>query len=546
MKRVFTINSKPLVLIIHCLAITLLSLQGCSLAPVSTAKPNALVVAQTITNTNRIVGPIKSWNQLVLWPHDNTEAVVLEALPSLTSTQEYVGMVPAGSYTVGLFYAKQTVGNSTFYAKSIMPPSFATFYVKPGVINNLGSIIYHPFAQPSALSQDLVDFAVAVVNNASVGETIVNKVIQQQAEIQHLRNTPMKPINLAAQLPKVNTATVKLIQESGRINGVERMSNADLYAFGQFGLVENLTQSKTVYLHTNQQAHHIHDLLEYEAATWLAAGEDGFLVMFDSQTGKIIQQISQIPANQHIFKLFKFNQHQLGLITMNDKNYQVYSFDLKTQALTNTLTLKKPSQVQLNSHTQLPIIRKSDLGLQLYFNSQQYTFNQLGQRWIYSKDKNYTALYSQPNGLILRESPNFLTNQSTYEVLDSTISSLWLPMESTTPTGKGLYKTQAGQMLRLGSSQHYEALGDKWVEQTAVPVLSSTDNGKSWQAIAKLPLTCDRLVPAASLDTEIVVICGDQEVMLSTDFGKTWQLIRQKTMPKRLFPLATQVNFKRI
>ena len=80
---------------------------------------SGLVIAETITNGERIVGPVRYWTEIVLW-RDNYEGedgtFSIDSLSYSFSTQAYMGVVPAGTYRVGMLYAFLQLGDRSFFS----------------------------------------------------------------------------------------------------------------------------------------------------------------------------------------------------------------------------------------------------------------------------------------------------------------------------------------------------------------------------------------------------------------------------------------------
>lgn len=156
--------------------LTLTFLAACATAPNTVFEDlengipagSGLVVAETIINGTRIVGRVRYWREIVLWRvnyEGEDDTFTIKSLSYSFSTQVYAGVIPAGTYRIGMLYTFLQNSEMSYSARAFAPPAIGTFDVKDGQVTNLGTILYQPFQDRSRIENSYPDYAITRISN---------------------------------------------------------------------------------------------------------------------------------------------------------------------------------------------------------------------------------------------------------------------------------------------------------------------------------------------------------------------------------------------
>ena len=493
------------------------------------------VIAEVITNSHRITGLVFQWDELIFWNVDNQETeekYLLKSLANNVSTQTFAGVLPEGTYRLGLLYGSESDGDSIYTASASVPKAFGTFNVVPGMITNLGTIIYQPFEAKSRTSTALPSYAIARQDNFELMTKINSSLSHLSAKIKTWGAEHYWNIN---NNQSILSSASRRMSKHGVITNIHRLNNK-LVASGKLGRVVFLNEDKEYSLSSNA----VFDVEHFKGDKVLIVGENGLATILNTETD-VIEPITTFQPDEHILKITKFSHEEAVLTARMSGGYKLYLLDLRTLNIqllrefkTRYFEIRKDRIGTKSSFGYIfsgafPHVVTSGNKISIYINGDRHDYNLSNQNWTSADETTFDELDTQLNGVRIGYKNSFWGGLSpaTY-TLDGGQSWLKLVKEkrkvlerfNSEVTSK-MIRFDDGSFLSTGQDSNHIPLLD-WKEKKSAPVLISLDNGKSWETVGGLPIGCDQLIPEASKDDSVIFLCESGVALISTDRGRNW------------------------
>lgn len=535
--------------LIGIFVVTILSLVGCTTVPqasiestvgIQVKATDGAIVAETLTNSGRITGPLEAWDELVLWRiekegetlKDEEKTFKVKALTRSSEAQQYMGVVPAGHYKVGLLWAFKQQGDTSYWAKAIVPTAIGSFEVKAGQVTDLGKIIYHPFQSRSLQSTTLPDYAITRIDNKDLLPRLKSEytdAFKRYGFTDAISNTWINDDS-----SEQRKLTYEKIVESASAKKIHRIGDA-LLLTGRLGLSKSVN---TWQANVTQEV--VHDLIELNDSTLVVGGEMGSLTLLDHQ-GKLLKTLDALQPLDHVYDLHKINDDQFYLAILKNRVFKFYIYTVSTGTLDNIGKHERKDSFFMNTVTN-PIVLVDERALRLYVDAKQHTYDFKKKVWTKEKFANLARLDEQGNGLIIAAPSNAWSGYGK-PLYSNDSGKTWKAYAK--PIYYRIYRAKNGVTLRTDKSSTFNFWTGVRSDAETVPVMKSTDNGIKWVKVGDLPIACKELSPSASTDQQVLALCEDGRVMASADMGVMWEeLSPATTRPFDEFPTELKVKYQ--
>lgn len=497
---------------------------------------SGVVIAQTLTNSTRITGPITIWDELIIWRDSDVEGqkntFSLKSLSRNTEAQQYAGVIPAGTYRLGMLYAYLSVGDVNYWAKVLTPPALGTFEVKAGQVTNLGEIIYHPFQSRSRNTTLMPDYAVTRTPSPELWQLMLPNLPANVAALDTSSALTWKESAFEEVVEPFATEKMRLSASATKIHHI----NGNYLLTGRLGLVKAIDQWRA-----SQTMRVIHDAVAAGEDAVLVGGEFGTLLRF-ANNGDLLTRYEFLAEHEHVYDLARVSDQQALVVTLKGKEFLLYLLDFESGAA-KEIARHPRKEGNMFTLPSSPIIAVFGDVIKLYMDGKTQQYDVTAGVWQEAvKSSRYSDVYQQRNGVwVAVPSSAWALGALAYRY--STDGG-----ESWKTFGSGsydLYLFNDGEAIKMGSDSDYSFWQGRQ-DKDAIDVLSSADHGKTWKTVGTLPTHCPSIDPKASSDESLVALCEDGQVRLSTDRGQTWKLISESTSrPFDEFPGIIKYRYER-
>ena len=514
---------------------------------------SGLVIAETITNGERIVGPVRYWTEIVLW-RDNYEGedgtFSIDSLSYSFSTQAYMGVVPAGTYRVGMLYAFLQLGDRSFSARAPAPPAMGSFEVKAGQVTNLGTILYQPFQDRNWIDEEYPDYAMTRISNDDLWQTakLANPNIVAQIDA-NAAVLGWKPDNQDA----VRDKTAQLIKAAALPTNMQALSDGSVLLSGLLGGLYSLRDGEIHGL-SMEDRRKITDVIELANGQFLIGGELGKLAI-SSALGENAEFIPIDRDLAHVLDIDLSGSGQAYLVILTNDGYGIYRFDVDSRSLVllRDLHKKKLGFIERGYIAYIEDIRHPNLigtaqGVAAYFDKLVYRYVEATEAWSEAEALEFNTMYEQRDGYI--SGTPYSSWSGTMPLQYSADGGAnWTEIEDKSglfgASREPTYRFSDGEFIRTGEDVDINFWKDSEVLDE-VPVLSSSDHGLSWEPVGSVPRGCVTIAVESSTDELLHLLCNNGGVMSTDDRGRTWwQSFAPRIPDFDAFPGQLRVRYQR-
>ena len=515
---------------------------------------NGLVVAETITNGERIVGPVRYWTEIVLWRVDydgEDDTFSIDSLSYSLSTQAYMGLVPEGTYRVGMLYAFLQLGDRSFSARALAPPAIGTFEVRAGHVTNLGTFLYQPFQDRNWIDTEYPDYAMTRIPDDDLWESakLANPHIAAQIDADYpvlgwnpdgydaIRNDAARMIKEAALPTRIHALADGSFLFSGLLGGLYSLRDG---AVQNFSLDDN---------------YKITDVVELSNGQFLIGGELGKL----GTSMPLGENVKYMPMEQrlaHILDIDRSGSGQAYVLSLTNDGYGIYQYDVDKGSLSflKKLHKKKIGFIERGYIAYVEDIRHPNLigtpeGIAIYFDKLVFRYDEQADQWSESEALEFNTMYQQRDGYIT--GTPYSSWSGTMPLRYSADGGLnWTESDETGGIFGGgasqepTYRFSDGEFIRTGEDVDINF----WTESEVldeVPILSSTDNGVNWAPVGSIPRGCVTIAVESSRDELVHILCNNGAAISSTDRGRSWSESFAPRIPDfETFPGALKLRYQ--
>ena len=496
---------------------------------------SGVVVAESLNNSTRITGFIDRWSELVLWrisDDDVNGTVSVSALSLGQSTQAYLGIVPAGTYAVGMLFAERRMGDRTYYGRALFPPAMGTFDVRAGQVTNLGTLMYQPFQARHRRQESYPDYATTRIANDDLWRRLRRVHPEVGAQVDGRLPVLGWRGDAHARIRGEGARLMKDFALPTRRHTVERSGtwltglNGGLYAFRDGTLVN----------HSLKRHYKINDLVELTSGELLVGGEFGTLSVGSPEGG--FRDITLGEGLAHVVDLVRSDTGSAYVVTLAIDAYHIYRFDAATESLTLLKTLPKREPGIWGTELSPPASIGTSDGLAVFMDHKAHRYDEASGRWSEGDALEYLALFEQRDGQVLGV-PYYSSGGGARPMQHSADDGRhWsAPIKEPASFGAGwkpTYRFADGELIRTGQDEQFRFSSFTWEMTDSVPFLSTTDAGVTWTAVGTAPAGCVDLAVEASSDDRVHILCIDGRIVSSVDRGT--QLDRLERLPDAGIP----------
>lgn len=514
---------------------------------------SGLVIAETVTNGERITGVVRQWTEIILVRvnyEGEDDTFSIDSLSHSFSTQAYMGIVPAGTYRVGALYAFLRRGDYTFTAYAIAPPALGTFNVEAGRVTNLGTILYQPFQDRNWAEDAYPDYAMSRIANDSLWQTARKSNSQVASQI--TAGAPVLGWN-PDKFDEIRGAAATMIKNAGLPTRLHRLADGSILMSGHLGGLYLLRDGAV--LDRSAASHYkITDLAELPGGRFLVGGEFGQLFV-TYPLAENIRHLSLDEDRAHVLDIELSDSGKAYVAVVAPDGYTVYRYRPGDDSLVSIKSFppKKIGFFEQGYDTYAEELRHPNLlgtpaGVAVFFEKVVYRYDESTDQWSESESVEFDTMHRQADGVVSgipwsswsgTMPPRYSTDDG--RSWQETDEKGGLLTSWKVPT----YRFANGNLIRTGDDADFSL----WKGYTAVdevPVLLSQDNGANWVPVGSVPRGCTMLAPEVSADELLYILCTDGSTLSSADRGATWQQSSPKRIPEfDEFPGALKIRFNR-
>lgn len=541
------------------IVLALVSISSCATVPNTSIENmegeipegSGLVIAETVTNGDRIVGPVRHWTEIILWRDDaegDEDTISIESLSYSLSTQAYMGLVPAGTYRVGALYAFLQLGEYSFSAHAIAPPAIGTFEVKADQVTNLGTILYQPFQDRHFVDTQYPDYAMSRIPNDGLWQIaqLANPVIAAQFGT----DRPVLSWN-PDDYEAVREETARMIKEASFPAKIRTLPDGSMLMTGPLGGLQIVSPDAVRNLAVDSH-YKITNAVELPGGQFLFGGELGLLGLLDTNDLSV-RYIPVKKTRSHILDIELGSNDQAYIAVFTTDGYDIYRYDGLNESLSLSKSLPKKKigfiergYLAYSEDIRHPVLVGMPNGVAVYFEGAVYRYDESTGQWSESDAPEFDAIFRQTDGYLSgipysswsgTMPPRYSANNGiswTETEEKGGLMSAW-----TEPT----YRFADGEYIRTGEDSD-TTLWKGNVVLDEIPVLLSQDNGATWTPVGTVPRGCVAIAAEASTDELVLIMCTDGGMMSSSDRGNTWQQYLAPRLPDfDAFPAGLKVRY---
>ena len=487
---------------------------------------SGVVIAETLNNGSRITGHIERWKELILWRQnhpgeDNTQWI--SALDQSLSTQAFMGVVPAGTYRIGLLYTQKRVGNALVSARAQVPPALGAFEVQAGQVTNLGTIVYHPFQARHRAQDAYPDYALTRVANDDLVRLAHTLHPELMAQIDSA--TPVLGW-LEDPHDEVRHEAASLIKQAALPTGMHLLRGGRQLLTGLNGALYSLEDGQW---QNRSLTHHyqITDLVELPSGELLIGSEFGNLSI--GQLNGTLQDIPMDNRPRHVIDLVSSNAGGAYLVSDVIDSYEIHQFAPSSRSISLLKAFPKLTTGLLQQVERPgPAVLGTKNGIAIFVDKQVHRFHEASASWSTDDAVEFHALHKQPNGSVTGIPYGALTGAKPMQYSEDG----GLTWNATQAEGgllahlvhkKPSYRFADGEIIRPGRDERFRWRTGIFEMSDAAPIMSTADDGATWEEIGSVPPGCLDMAVEASTDDRVHILCDDGRLIVSDDRGRSWQ-----------------------
>ena len=512
---------------------------------------SGLVVAETIVNGERIVGRVRHWTEIILWREDydgEDDTFRIESLSYSLSTRAYMGVVPAGTYRVGMLYTHMRVLDTFYWARALATPVLGRFEVKAGQVTNLGTLLYQPFQDRNWFEEDYPDYAITRVPNDSLWETakLANPALSAQISI----DAPILGW-IPDRYDALRDASARAIRKAGLPTRIRTLSDGRVILTGLLGSILEVRDGELLDFSIDSHRR-VLDFAELPDGQFLVGSEFGELARISS-LGESVHYVPVDRKPAHVIGVELGGNGQAYVAVYATDGYSIYRYNPSDDSLTRLRDFPpKEGQGSVNYNEDVrhphPILLGTPEGVAVYFEEFVHRYDGSADRWSTSDSLMFFAIDKQADGYLTgipyshssgTLAPRYSSDQGLTWVRTREKGGMlesWL-----TPT----FRFSNGEFIRTGDDVDVRIFRESKVLEK-VPVLLSTDYGLNWDTVGHVPRGCLYMAPEASTDDRLYILCNNGGTLTSEDRGRTWQPSSPRRIPDfESFPEGLKVRYDR-
>lgn len=484
---------------------------------------SGVVIAEVFNNGSRITGHVDHWEEVVLWRQNyegEDRTYWMSALDQSHSTQIYVGAIPAGTYRIGVLHTRKVVGDTTYFARALIPPAMGTFEVLPGQVTNLGTIVYHPFQAKHRAEESYPDYAVTRFSNNDLlrlADTLYPEVMAQVD-----RALPVSGW-LEDSYVGVRNQTAKLIKDAALPTDMRPLRNGSYLLTGLNGALYSLEDGQW---RNRSLAHHykITGLVELPSGELLIGSEFGKLSI--GQLEGTFCDLSMDDKPRHVIDVVLSKGGGAYLVSDVMDSYEVHHFSPESRSTSWLKTLPKLTEGFLQVGLSRPAVISTAYGIAVYIDQQVHRYNEAAGSWSVAEAEEFSTLHEQLNGTIAGIPYSAWTGTKPLRYSEDG-GRTWSAVREEGnifigPVKRPSYRFTDGEIIRPGEDQHFHWLRLDYEVSDSAPVLSTMDDGISWTTVGSVPPGCADIAVEASHDDGVYILCEDGRLLVSDDRGRNW------------------------
>lgn len=505
-----------------------MSLFGCASLPDTNVQKmdgplkadEGIVLAEVINNSKIITGVLSDWNELVMWKMDAEEGddatFIITALKNPSSSFLFAGRLPEGHYRIGMLYAFEEIGDTSYSARALMPPGMGVFRVEPGQVTDLGTIVYHAFQHRSRFDRSMPDYAITRTPNPDLMETVHRSHPKVFSEVQ----TAIKTGWLSSDHDLDISDDFERMKASGLTNHHFPVDQDEFVLTGKLGAFYHFNngQVNKIDVPTDRE---ISSFTVTNNGEWMIGGEYG-LLMKSSPPHQVWVPMSLSRDFNHIIDITTNDQGKTFVLSFDGELYNLYEY------LGNDAFKKHRSFVNRiefwYEDGMIPRMTLRDDRIEVSIDDVLYVMDLNGSgQWREEPVTEYLTINKQGNGIqITTESDSWSGFGPLLYSRDQGLSWQRLSQnKDVTPTHNRPYLFTDGTILTLQEMDKIKFLS-KLNVYDEVKVKRSTDQGMTLKEIAQLPKGCETFAHNISTDDLIHVSCDNGELYGSNDRGESW------------------------
>jgi hypothetical protein len=490
---------------------------------------SGLVVAETLNNGTRIVGRINYWTEIVLWRQNyegEDDTFSIGSLSYSLSTQAYMGVVPAGTYRIGLLYAFLQLGDMSVSGRAIVPPAMGTFEVKAGQVTNLGTILYQPFQDRSWIEDEYPDYAMTRIANEKLWSAagLANPEVAAKIDA----SAPILGWN-PDRFDAERDMAAQLMKAAALPTNMHALSDGGFLLTGLYGGLYSFRDGDWRN-HSMRSRYKVTDAVELPDGRLLVGSELGRL----SVSGPLGEEPRDVPIAQglkHVIDIDLSSGGQAYVMTFADDEYQIRQYVADTESLSLLKSLPKGSE-GLFGMSSAVLVGTTD-GVAVFMDKIVHRYDEVTKQWSSAEADEFITLYRQLDGYI-SGIPHSSWSGAKPLLYSADDGNTWTALQekssifgaSRSPT----YRFGDGELIRTGEDVDINFF-KKSIAKNEVPVLSTTDDGVNWTPVGTVRRGCITIVVEASTDELLHILCTDGGTLSSQDRGRTWRQSLEPRIP---------------
>ena len=513
---------------------------------------SGLVIAETSNNSRRITSYIDHWKELILWRQNyegEDKTYRISALDQSHSTQAYIGVLPAGTYRVGLLRAQETFGDITYYADALVPHALGTFDVKVGHVTNLGTITYHPFQARHRADETYPDYAMTRFANdelVRVARTLQPKFMAQISSENPVLGWLDDPGD------EVRREAADLIKKAAHPTNMHLLSGGRRLLTGKSGALY-LLEGGQLQNRTLTHNYEMTSLTELPSGELLLGSEFGRLSI--GELGGTFQDIPMGNGPRHVIDLALSDGGVAYVVSDVVDSYEIHQYQPANHSVSLLKVLPKQYMFWGMRMTRPAVIGTTN-GIAAFINREAHRFDEASSSWSTQSASEFYGVYEQPNGSVSGMPQSWMTGIGSISYSEDE-GRTWNASKAEDPfqfnwQGSSPYRPsyrfadgeiiQTAQDIRLRFSWME---GSDFETRDSAAVLSTTDDGVSWANVGSVPTSCLDIAVEASTDEAVHILCDDGRVIVSIDRGRNWQEVQREWEVPNLedFPAPLKVRF---
>ncbi len=494
---------------------------------------SGLVIAETSNNSRRITGYVDHWKELFLWRQNyegEDDTWRITALDQSHTTQTYMGVVPAGTYRVGVLRTEERMGDITYYAYARVPRGLGTFEVRAGGVTNLGTIVYHPFQARHRAEEAYPDYAITRFANGDlvrIARTLYPEFMTE--------TDSEEPVSgwLSDSFGEVRQETARLIKNAAVPMDMHLLRDGRHLLTGSIGALYVLDKGQW----QNRSLSHNYEitgLVELPSGELLIGSEFGRLTI-----GELDGAFRDIPMGgqpRHVIDVVASDAGEAYVVSDVIDSYEIHQYQPASRSVSLLKVLPKRGASIWSMHIPRPAVIGTTNGIAAFIDKKVHRFDETSDSWSTDEAAEFYALHEQPDGTVTGIPGHFWTGVAPihYSEDDGRTWAATRAEESLLFVGIGSwafrppYRFGDGEIIRTARDQRFSLRKWEYEATDFAPVMSTTDDGAAWTQIGSVPSSCLDIAAEASTDDRVYILCDDGRAIVSADRGRNWQEVQRE------------------